>query len=125
MDTTKAEKAKKLLHIFEALASGKKVQQLVEGDWIDKHDFSFVDGCEWRVKPEIIIVNGFEVPKPMREEPDVGSAYYITSFDTVDGYEKYHWFGDDIEQLWMSKGICHFTKEAAIAHAKAMLGVKP
>jgi len=75
--------------------------------------------------PNTITVNGFKVPKPMSEKPDIESTYH-----TADIYNKllsnqYMWGDSDFDFLLLSRNICHTTKEAAIAHAKAMLGIDP
>lgn len=35
------------------------------------------------------------------------------------------WCGDVCDTRWLPRGILHSTKEAAVAHAKAMLGIDP
>ena len=81
-------------------------------------------GHEWefRLKPRTITVNGREIVAGMDVEP---SQFYwvvdITNEDPmcVEGT----WGGSEREYIWLRRGLVHLTKENAIAHAKAMLGI--
>lgn len=79
------------------------------------------------IKPiiETIKVNGFDVPAPMSEAPKRGAKFYIPSICYHDYFDVAEWIGDENDILWISRGIIHSTKSAAIAHAKAMLGIDP
>jgi hypothetical protein len=83
---------------------------------------------KWQVrrKQKTIKVNGFDVPEPVSRDA------YPHAFSTV------FWPYFTYESLWNSaipsnteaklavqRGIAHLTKENAIAHAKAMLGIDP
>jgi len=82
----------------------------------------------WQVrrKQKTIKVNGFDVPEPVSRDA------YPHALPTV------FWPYFTYESLWNSasasnteaklavwRGIAHLTKENAIAHAKAMLGIDP
>lgn len=75
-----------------------------------------------RRKPQHIMVNGFKVPKPIGLNcgqcevwtPDLMSCGFASC-----------WNVDGNISLALRLGIAHATKEAAIAHAKAMLGIDP
>lgn len=89
-----------------------------DSGWIESPD-----KWEIRRKPQYIMVNGFKVPKPLDVLPSDGNVYGAaptgTSFyATADA--KYEW-----SRLMISRGALHATKDAAIAHAKAMLGIDP
>jgi hypothetical protein len=75
---------------------------------------------QYRRKPRAININGYEVPEPMREAPEKG-AYYYAAATTATDFDPIEWFNDYCDKGWLSIGICHATKEAAIAHAKALL----
>jgi hypothetical protein len=80
---------------------------------------------KWQIrrKPQHIMVNGFKVPKPFDVIPMHGDVYY-PALDQNDFYDV-----GNVASGWISRccerGIAHATKEAAIAHAKAMLGIDP
>ena len=82
---------------------------------------------EVKFKPiqKTIKVNGFDVPAPMSEAPMIDGGY----FTPQTGYEVFYcenkWRSDVYDHRFLSRGLVHLTKSAAIAHAKAMLGIDP
>lgn len=77
---------------------------------------------EWRRKPRFILINGIEVPEPMREAPEVGAVYHIVSFSYKEGNVINEvWEDDDFSRYWLSLGLCHLTRESAEIHAQALL----
>lgn len=81
------------------------------------------------IKPIIktIKVNGFDVPAPMIEAPDYGSIYFKAEISNVSEKfcDRYCWGGTLAGNVWLKRGIIHSNESAAIAHAKAMLGINP
>lgn len=67
-----------LAEFIHAFADGKKVQfERPDMGWINCTtllDFSSYSDCKWRFKPDTLVVNGVEVPKPDK---------YLAS---IDGY---------------------------------------
>ena len=86
---------------------------------------SLIFWCEYKMDLPTIKVNGFDVPEPMLEAPAGGDIYFLPHPISSGMYTYTVWDGSatDIERL--SRNICHTTKEAAIIHAKAMLGIDP
>lgn len=76
---------------------------------------------QYRRKPRTITINGREVPEPMRSEPAIESQYFMPQLTTEIKYGFAYWRAGNSEIRWLSKGLCHSTKEAAIAHAEALL----
>ena len=117
-----------LAPVIAAAAEGKVVQYLAaDGNWYTTQG-TFMHPSKYRIKPEepkTIKVNGFDVPEPMREAPALGTYYYI-AYPT---YEAYYagesWDYSVFDICWLHRGMLHSTKEAAVAHAKAMLGIDP
>lgn len=77
---------------------------------------------EYRRKPKTIMVNGFEVPAPL-DKVQVGTTVYIASPASLDlsvmvVYTSGH-------NPYFDRKIVHATRDAAVAHAKAMLGIDP
>lgn len=82
----------------------------------------FNDAYLYRRKQETININGHNVPKPLKIDDIEGSnmTYYVPSFSYVTNYVELSDKGSDI-RYFAKKGLLHKTKEAAIAHAKALL----
>lgn len=73
-----------------------------------------------------ITVNGFKVPEPERERLNDRDEYFLASPSRTEFFESYWWKSANSDSiLRLSRGLIHLTKEAAIAHAKAMLGINP
>lgn len=79
------------------------------------------DFWEVRRKPQHIIVNGFKVPKPLEEDSDILVWVPNLMSDTLVVSPQ----NPRNRLLAIERGIAHSTTEAAIAHAKAMLGIDP
>lgn len=84
------------------------------------HPLWLID-TQYRRKPRTITINGREVPEPMREEPERGPVYYVVDVTARNMTCSDIWRGHDYDKRWLSRGLCHSTKEAAIAHAEALL----
>ncbi len=96
------------------------------GDWFPcTHSPNWSPTAQFRRKPRTHTVNGFEVPEPMREAPEKRTAYWMPSVIAEAFCISSRWDGDDADHLFLARGLVHATKEAAIANAKAMCGVKP
>lgn len=118
---------KEILPVVQAAAEGYGTQSLCAGVWYDTSgDIELLTShIIYRVKPRTITVNGFEVPEPMRDKPSKGCAYFISSTVDTNMFIRDTWIDDKLGNRWLDSGLCHTTKEAAIAHAKAMLGIAP
>ena len=79
----------------------------------DKH-------TEYRQIPKTIRIGKTDVPEPMREKPEYLSIYYVPSLSGSDLYGARQWQNSDLSRIYFERGLCHTTKEAAIAHAKAL-----
>jgi hypothetical protein len=83
---------------------------------------SFNTQIHYRRKQETIEINGHKVPKPLREdEIEDNTVYYVPYF--IDCRNKFLCFNGSYNNLryYAKKGLLHKTKEAAIAHAEALL----
>lgn len=77
---------------------------------------------QYRRKPRFIEINGHQVPEPARKEPQNGSFYYYPVPNESRLYKGTPWIDDNEDDLFrFSYGLVHFTMEAAITHAKALL----
>lgn len=92
--------------------------------WEDCPWPNWVLGTRYRFKPaepKFIVVNGVQVPEPVRGGLVDGQVVWVSS--VLDG--KPFDFGFDAgvvtDQRWLSLGLIHLTREAAQAHIDAML----
>ena len=76
---------------------------------------------KYRRKPRTITINGREVPEPMRDVPEFGQECYIVAMENQPPFEWVTWDNGEFDRRWLSRGLVHSTKEAAIAHAEALL----
>lgn len=92
--------------------------------------WTLLDQCSWlptyeyRRKPVTINVNGFDVPAPLKTMPTQGAVWLVVPH-AEEYTSSYGADGQDWKRIAASRGLFHATKEAAVAHAKAMLGIDP
>lgn len=97
------------------------------GTWVgvDKNPDWCAD-IQYRRKPKTHIVNGVEVPD-LRIEPKVGDIYYLADPTESEFTYEYKATGGSFDSMWIERGLCYKNteegKQAAILHAKAMLGI--
>lgn len=72
-----------------------------------------------------IVVNGFEVLAPITCPPEMGADYYVVDIMDKEYYRLWTWCDHFIDKLALERDLIHPTKEAAVAHAKAILGIDP
>lgn len=114
-------------HIYEALAQGKTIQ--LDGvKWYDLSEEgvlrNILNGTRvgnLRVKPEMILVNGHEVPRPM-EHFKGSEAYFYVDFCSSDGVSESLNTGHALDHYRMKFGVCHKTREACVNHVAALTG---
>lgn len=116
-----------------ASSSGEVVQASCDNgnSWFDMDECEMSDPAlqfdfgdyDYRIKPRTIKIGDFDVPEPMRVEPGSGVQYFVveTLSDTPAACQT--WNGMDCEKRWLSMGLCHKSKESAIAHAKALIAL--
>lgn len=78
------------------------------------------DNYQYKQIPKTIKIGVHVVPEPMREKPDFGHKFYFVDPETNEGINCDIWNNCDLDKIKFDRGICHTTKEAAIAHAKAL-----
>lgn len=77
------------------------------------------------MKPETRVINGFEVPAPVKTPLQDFDYYYVPSIQDDRFYFRYVWTGSSVSKNCLERGLVFLTKEDAIANAKAMLGINP
>ena len=106
-----------------AWANGETIQ-FWWGDrygWLDVLEPNFNSDTKFRVKPEIILINGIEVPAPEQQALDTGTIYYMPTLLNSTLFGCCSWDNDGEDKRTLSRGLVHLTKEAAEQHAKALL----
>lgn len=120
---------------LRAALDGKTVQWRLKDNprtWHDATDFSkdasllVSEGCEVRIKPDVIVVNGIEVPAPVKIPPPPTAEYWIAAPGEDCGFMgPYCWTDSTQSRSWLALEIMHPSPEAAAAHGKAMRAHKP
>lgn len=74
--------------------------------------------------PRPVCRMGGEVfPKPEAEPLKDGETYYYPDLDYPIWVGKQEWEGDNLDESRLKLGLVHKTKEAAVAHSKALQAV--
>lgn len=122
--------------VLRAIANGVSIDEFEvkaepwpDADWENMSDhgtytawISSPGKWEIRRKPQHIIVNGFKVPKPLDVMPKATVYWpHTTVNEMYDSASPSH--NEAINAL--TRNCAHLTKEAAISHCKAMLGIDP
>lgn len=119
--------------ILKAVAEGKTVQVLeaninpdLPSVWIDiTADDALSDVSDesyapedMRVKPDTVVINGYEVMAPLREAPACGTECYHASRSKT--ALKYIWAGSAMDYNFLDMGVVFLSKEDAAAYTKAL-----
>ena len=121
------ERKELILHVAENLKNG--LSELDGLEWPDSlsHNVnaaSFYYHYLYSLKPRTHIVNGFEVPAPVKSM-SVGEQCFYPNESDPDWYESDTFDGGAWDMRMLNRGSCFATKEAAIANAKARCGIDP
>lgn len=79
---------------------------------------------KYRRKPRTHMVNGIEVPAPIRDVPKYEQTYWAADLGNREFVCNFVWCNDDFDKRLLERGLVHATKEAAVANAMAMIGRK-
>ncbi|WP_299314003.1 hypothetical protein [uncultured Halomonas sp.] len=66
-------------------------------------------------------INGYEYPDPERVEPEKGTRYWVPSHLADENVYASSWYGTPFDMLMLRRGLIHLTREAAEAHARAII----
>lgn len=115
---------KEISDVVVSAANGEIIQISYDGKtWADKTELAFDSSYKYRIKPRTIKIGDFDVPEPMRVAPDSGCEYFVVEALSDVPAASQVWNGMDCEKRWLSMGLCHKSKESAIAHAKALIAL--
>ena len=79
-------------------------------------------GIKIRLKPKTV-TREITYPEPLWDAPEHRTTLYRAAPEISVRYELVLWHGLDYQAQWLHDGLLHSTKEAAIAHGKALAGV--
>jgi len=103
--------------------TSRVVQKCMYGTWSDDPDPKWNPDYKYRFKPaepRLIVVNGVNVPEPVRESLTDEQTYWLAD-PTLHYVKSGLWTATTTELHWLSLGLVHLTREAAQAHIDAML----
>lgn len=107
------------------LASGELISWSEGGYCTSAPEASVGDGDIIGMYPETKVINGFEVPVPETHEPSLGSRYYLAGTHLIGFRSEECWGDENIDRIWLERGLVFLSEEGAIATGKAMLGIDP
>lgn len=120
--------------LLQAIIDGKKFEYLNNSAqaWRNCHDSYVLAGLandtppsNYRIKPETVMINDYEVPAPLRVAPAMGTLYWYERASGSDFTSWSEWDDHTFDRMLLARGIMHATKEAAAASCKARLGIDP
>jgi hypothetical protein len=100
------------------------------GQWACYYGGSFMkdpvvwDGAgvyELRPRKKMMKIGDYEFPEPEREAPEVGTSYFVPDNSYEEMFDTFTWDGGSFDIRLLKARFVHLTKEAAIAHATAMI----
>ena len=119
--------------ILKAVAEGKTIQALeanvdpyIPSVWADITAEAALSAVsaetyspeDMRVKPDTVIINGYEVLAPLRSAPACGTEYYPVSRSKT--FTKYVWRNSAMDYNFLDMGVVFLSKEDAAAYVKAL-----
>lgn len=108
--------------LLRAIADGKTIinavgrvapdcaLELIAEDRVDRLD----------IAPDTITVNGITVPAPYRGPMENGQKYWVADPSGREYVLCARWYDDDMDRIWMARGLIHLDAAAAAAHGRAM-----
>ena len=88
------------------------------GKWLTEED-SVYD--LFMAPPPMRSINGHEYPEPVREPLEGGQEYWIAAPSDDILFMRSSWDDTEMEFVWLKRGLVHLTREAAEAHARAII----
>ena len=74
---------------------------------------------KYRRKLKKVTINGVELVAPETEALDEDTPYWVASIIATEWAVQYTWGGDELDLLWLERGLVFLEKDHAAAYAKA------
>jgi hypothetical protein len=123
--------AHKHADVLIALANGQEIQytphtDISWSDYVERNPINFsplycTENVIWRVKPKTIRIGERDVPEPMRVAPATGTVIWMPSIWYQTKASSLTWCNTSENTIRIERGLCHDNREAAIAHAEALI----
>lgn len=99
-----------------------EIKHLAEEEWSPVKSYpAWYKEFQYRRKPKMLSINGFEFPEPCRVAPEIGTKYYVAYLTQHRKVHSTSWGDDLIDRHYLEIGFVHLTEEAATRHADAIL----
>lgn len=118
--------------ILRLIADGAQMQwQDCDGEWFEESSAELLLDIaqnsaspitRYRVKPDVIIINGIEVPKPLQDHPPELTFVFWPQLCSLSSISSNEYYSESKHfQSLLRRGLLHLTPEAAKTHALALL----
>jgi len=96
------------------------------GVWCKTKDPCWDADVKYRLIPKrkMMHLNGVEFPAPEREAPARGARYWMCDLLSPVKVFETQWQAMSVDRTALERGLVHLTREAAEAHARAMLAAQ-
>lgn len=109
-----------LAHIGDAIVKGKTIE--LNGVVFEVRYLDFgVQANAYTVKVETEELNGFKYPAPETVGPGGGRTFYVPVVHASSLAHTGVWCGSASDERTLQRGLVHFTREAAVEHARAII----
>ncbi len=76
----------------------------------------------WELLEFSTIINGIEVPEPVREALEIGQVYHLVNLINEEFVSKnLKWNGSDLEKKWLAQGLIYLEEESASSCGRALV----
>ena len=105
----------------------KEIVVLIGSDLYIYNEDGTYFGSDYRIEYDLFLavptlsINGYEYPEPERVAPKIGSRYWFSTLAQDDTVHTSVWSDDIIDIRLLRRGLVHLTREAAEAHARAII----
>jgi hypothetical protein len=79
----------------------------------------------FRIKPNTRMINGFEVPAPLSEEPEDGFVFFYPILTTENMVRSTAYASKHDKKHCFERGLCFANEEDAFKNARAMVRIDP
>ena len=90
----------------------KEISRKRGDEWMDMDTMPvWFDSVEYRFKPDTVIINGIECPRPNIKVLDYGTTYYVARPDRIQRYAASIWINDDDDNYRLTTDQIYLSEE--------------